>query len=200
MWASILLYIVAGALLVYVIWSILRARRATSDQALALLGVVVKERGQYWTVGCSGGTCGLQLRDSSGKQVATYSLPEDIQRLEWIAWDGNYLLGSEGQTIYKLEPSGAEAVLSLVDSYAPVVHSLPNQPVTGLTWDGEHLWVLAQNALARLDKGGRPTCTLQVYEGPHWWGYEGLAWDGSWLWVAYPEANTVYRIDPAGCD
>ncbi len=41
MWVSSLLYIVAGALLVYVIWSILRARKATVDQALALLGVVV---------------------------------------------------------------------------------------------------------------------------------------------------------------
>lgn len=321
MWVSILLYIVAGALLVYIIWSIFRTRKVTVDQALALLGTIVaviialntaqlpetdtptaadtapattrlplastlklqaatmtpsrtpidlapatvtpsppspvpikeygmprsggrflvfdtalrvvfgdrlvkldiiededrfkastesilwqgdsiawdRERRHYWTVGCSGSTCGVRRMDAWGEEIATYSLPEDVLRLEWVAWDGDYLLGSEGQTIYKLEPPQAGGMMQLVDSYAPTVHRFPDQSITGLTWDGEHLWVLSKDALARLDKAGRPECALQVSGGPNWWGYEGLAWDGSWLWVAYPEANTVYRIDPAAC-
>ena len=157
------------------------------------------ERRQYWSVRDAAGSCGLELIDLSGDVTATYLLPEDIRCLGWIAWDGDYLFGSEGQTIYKLQPSSAGGMLQLVDSYAPAVHSFPDQSVTGLTWDGEHLWVLAEDALARLDEGGRPACRLQVHGGPRWWGYEGLVWDGRWLWVAYPDANTVYRVDPSGC-
>ncbi len=86
-----------------------------------------------------------------------------------------------------------------MDSYAPPVHHFPNQELSGLTWDGEHLWALSKDALARLDKGGRPECGLDMYGGPNWWGYRGLVWDGRWLWVAHPDANTVYRVDPSAC-
>jgi hypothetical protein len=156
-------------------------------------------RGQYWVVRDDAGRCELVLTDLSGNATAMYSLPEDLQCLEWIAWDGDYLFGASGQNIYKLQPPSAGGTLQLVDSYAPAVHRFPSISITGLAWDGEYLWVLADDALARLDKGGRPACGLEMYGGPHWWGYEGLAWDGRWLWVAYPDANTVYRVDPSAC-
>lgn len=157
------------------------------------------ERGQYWSVRDVAGSCGLDLIDPSGNVTASYSLPEDIECLDWIAWDGVYLFGATGQMIYKLQPPETAGRLQLVDSYAPAIHNFPNQAVSGLTWDGESLWALAKDALARLDKGGRPVCSIWMYGGPNWWGYEGLVWDGRWLWVAYPDANTLYRVDPASC-
>ena len=157
------------------------------------------QRGQYWSVGEASGSCGLDLVDRSGTVSASYSLPEDIQCLAWIAWDGASLFGATGQMIYKLQPDSSGKRFELVDSYAPAIHRFPNQDVGGLTWDGESLWALAKDALARLDKGGRPVCSIWMYGGPNWWGYEGLIWDGRWLWVAYPEANTLYRVDPASC-
>jgi transglutaminase-like putative cysteine protease/sugar lactone lactonase YvrE len=69
----------------------------------------------------------------------------------------------------------------------------PGPCVTGLTWDGQHLWA-ADHKTDTLYKLGPKGAVLGRLPTP---GYRpaGLAWDGRHLWNVDPLAQKLYRVD-----
>jgi len=70
----------------------------------------------------------------------------------------------------------------------------PSGCVTGLTWDGRHLWVADHKTdrLTAIDRSGHVVASLP---SP---GHRpaGLAWDGRYLWNVDQLRNKIYRVDP----
>lgn len=88
---------------------------------------------------------------------------------------------------------------SLVFAYpGKIIHkfSSPYQRSTGLTYDGENLWVAdyQQRALICIDPATGKT--LREIPSPGLWPL-GLAWDGSHLWNIDKYQNKIFKIDPA---
>ncbi len=71
---------------------------------------------------------------------------------------------------------------------------------SGITWDGEALWVASTFPpieLFRFDLDGRELGRLPTPGASERSGAHGLEWiDGS-LWVTVPPSATTYRLDPA---
>jgi len=163
-------------------------------------------RGEYWAVRGAPWWVGeeIDLIDRSGNRTATFTVPQTfVGYPRFIAWDGEclWVTSNEGP-LYKVQPAGASGELRVIDSYAPSTGRFPNREATGLTWDGNHLWLLVDDILSRLNEVAQPICKIELSSGypqPSWGGWLGLAWDGQFLWVAHEGANKVYRVDPAAC-
>ncbi len=72
---------------------------------------------------------------------------------------------------------------------APFAHS------TGLTWDGQHLWVAdhRQDKLICLDPENG--AVLREIPSPGFWPM-GLAWDGTYLWNVDSRQKKIFKVDP----
>ncbi len=163
-------------------------------------------RGEYWAVRDAPGWVGkeIDLIDRAGNRTATFTVPQTfVGYPKFIAWDGEYLwVTSNEGPLYKVQLAGASGELRIIDSYAPSTGRFPNRTATGLTWDGNHLWLLVDDILSKLNQVAQPICRIELPSGylqPSWSGWRGLAWDGQFLWVAHSETNKVYRVDPAAC-
>jgi transglutaminase-like putative cysteine protease/sugar lactone lactonase YvrE len=66
---------------------------------------------------------------------------------------------------------------------------------TGLTWDGQHLWLADLDTAKLYELDPSSGKVLASLDAP---GYQpmGLAWDGSQLWVVDALDTTAYAIDP----
>jgi hypothetical protein len=163
-------------------------------------------RGQYWVV-CGGSAWNskeIDLVDPAGNTIATYSVPEVFAGDPgYVTWDGAFLWAtSTTSTLYKLRIPDAGNELQIVDSYAASTGSFSSLAATGLTWDGEALWLLIPSVLTKLDQAAQPVCKIELSQAdpqPQWYGWRGVAWDGQRLWVAHDDANKLYRVDPALC-
>ena len=91
----------------------------------------------------------------------------------------------ETRRIYKMTPDGEV----LDDFPSPAVYP------TGLTWDGQHLWLAdANDAIIRLDQNCHADRILPS-PGPN---PEGIAWDGQRFYVADSSKDKLYSIDTEG--
>ncbi|MDD5541517.1 MAG: transglutaminase domain-containing protein [Candidatus Marinimicrobia bacterium] len=72
---------------------------------------------------------------------------------------------------------------------------LPSTCPTGLTYDGENLWLADRKAdqLYCLDK--KTGKVVRQLPSPGYWPM-GLAWDGTALWVADLHDGRIYQVDP----
>ncbi len=166
-------------------------------------------RGGYWTVrgtlaGGTGDNEYIDLVDRQGNTTTTFAISETLDGFpRYVAWDGeNLWLTASGGTLYRFRPVG-EGKLALLDSYAQPIGRYANTEASGLTWDGSHLWLLADDVLIKLNQAAQPVCRIDPLqaESPqaYWWGWRGVAWDGRSLWVAHEEVSQAYRVDPAAC-
>ena len=96
-------------------------------------------------------------------------------------------------------PVGDSGELEEIDSYAPRVDRYGPDEASGLTWDGNKLWLLVGDLLSKLDGAAQPICRIELSSVSSWGSWRGLAWDGQFLWVADMESNRVYRVDAAAC-
>ncbi len=82
------------------------------------------------------------------------------------------------------------------------LHSAPTETAhsSGITWDGEALWVASTFhpiALFRIDaETGRTLRTLPT-PGAGKSGAHGLEWINGKLWTAVPPSSTIYELEPA---
>lgn len=163
-------------------------------------------RGAYWAV------CGaprrvreeIDLIDQGGNKAASFTIPQTfVGRPRFIAWDGEYLwVTSNDGPLYKLQPVGDSGELREIDSYAPGIDRHGRDEASGLTWDGNHLWLLVGDVVSKLNQAAQSICRIELPFGfpqPSWWGWRGLDWDGQFLWVAHQETSKVYRVDPYTC-
>lgn len=71
---------------------------------------------------------------------------------------------------------------------------------SGITWDGEALWIASTYppiALFRVDAETGSTLRTLPTPGADKSGAHGLEWLDGKLWVAVPPSSTVYELDPA---
>ena len=163
-------------------------------------------RSAYWAVGGAPWSVReeIDLIDQGDNRTATFTVPQTFVGFpRFIVWDGESLLvtSSEGP-LYKLQPVGDSGELREIDSYAPGIDRYGIDEASGLTWDGDHLWLLVGDVVSKLNQAAQPICEIGLPFGlpqPSWWGWRGLAWDGQFLWAAHQETSRVYRIDPNAC-
>lgn len=82
------------------------------------------------------------------------------------------------------------------------LHSFPTQTnhSSGITWDGEALWVASTFPpieLFRISRDGRELRRLPTPGASEKSGAHGLEWIDGKLWVTVPPAATTYQLDPA---
>src|SRR5262244_2212594 len=66
--------------------------------------------------------------------------------------------------------------------------------VHGVTFDGEHLWQLAEKRIHKIDpKTGR---VLAAIPAPGDGGDSGLAWAEGSLWVGQYRVRKIHQVDP----
>jgi outer membrane protein assembly factor BamB len=66
--------------------------------------------------------------------------------------------------------------------------------VTGIAWDGSHLWAASEAGIDCLDpETGTVVRTLPL---PDEWFISGLAWDGEFLWVGAHDKRRIHKVDP----
>jgi hypothetical protein len=113
--------------------------------------------------------------------------------LTWsLAWDGQYIWTSTlWGTISKLNPQTGTVV--------PPQFTAPGSQPWGMTFDGEHLWVVdfAERRISKLD----PTTgtELATYPTPDpVGGCKGVTWDGSYLYVMGWTSPVIYKMDRQG--
>ncbi len=113
--------------------------------------------------------------------------------LTWsLAWDGQYIWTSTlWGTISKLNPQTGTVV--------PPQFTAPGSQPWGMTFDGEHLWVVdfAERRISKLD----PTTgtELATYPTPDpVGGCKGITWDGSYLYVMGWTSPVIYKMDRRG--
>ncbi len=136
--------------------------------------------------------------DAQGNLVATYDQPSAATGwgLRDLAWDGQYLYGSYGSTVYQIDPSNGNVVGTFTG---------PENPNRALAYDPatDHFWTANFSSnIYEFDRNGNVissfTNTYSIY---------GMAWDdvspdGPWLWVAAQEDNGqggynyIYQFDP----
>jgi hypothetical protein len=164
-------------------------------------------REKYWIVRGAPYFAGeeIDLVDTAGEMISTYTVPKTfVDYPRYLAWDDENLWATtDNGTLYKLQPVGDGGELKVIDSYALALNRYGLTGATGLTWDGNSLWILVGDILSRLDHAAQSVCIVELpsdYPQPSWYGWRGIAWDGQFLWVTHNKTNKVYRVDPALCE
>jgi len=101
-----------------------------------------------------------------------------------LAFDGNYLWGSDSTTIYKIEVTTGE-VLSTFDS----------QNYQGLAYDGGYLWGSElYGDIYKID----PTTGVVInsFRAPGGSWPDGFTFDGTYLWLVDSLDDEIYKLDP----
>jgi len=159
-----------------------------SYQAPFAYGQGMTYDGQYfWTSHGIGGHVNAiyQFKDIQAGTVIE-QFPTPAYDVDDLTWDGEYIhfLSGDGQTIYKLTPTGA-----VKDKIG-----VPTAEGEGLTWDGQYLWYDDENAryVYQLKPDGTRVNEfyLSMIGGPG-----GMTWDGHHLWIAkYTGTDQIYKI------
>jgi hypothetical protein len=138
----------------------------------------------------------IHLFSQNWTVVSSYEIPG---KASGLAWDGTWLYygiyGSDGDHMYKVDPSTGEATLLFV---SPDV-----EDAFGLTWDGSHLWTIVQPSSSsqvasatKLSEDGTALETIAL-EGHY---MSGITWDDDILWTGeyYPDPSTIYKSTAGG--
>jgi len=136
-----------------------------------------------------------EFRIEQGKieTQSSFRLPNQIigGTSDDFAWDGENLWYSDQFDVYRF------------DAVAQVLAFTFSKKVSGLTWDGQHLWIAhnrlpSQAALSAVDTEGN---ILATYDSPVL-EIESLTWDGSYLWAAGRDSlggeGAIYQLDISG--
>jgi hypothetical protein len=150
----------------------------------------------YWAVM----DASIDIINRSGTKTASYTLAEGFSN-GIMVWDGKSLWALHSDdTLHRYEPVADTGQLRKADSYAPPVERLSLTTLSGLTWDGNNLWVLGVGSVFKLNSAAQPICGIDL--GGSWTyvrSWRGLGWDGRFLWAADAHSNMLYRVDPNAC-
>jgi|GEM_PF-2695572 len=113
-----------------------------------------------------------------------------------LAWTGEKLL--IGHSTYGRTSNIIEYDLETGEA---IPHYIDGISVSGMTWDGTHLWVVSEQTgmLRKVDL--ETDQILEEFELPDHENSDpdswGIAWDGEYLWHSqYYDDPTIYKIDP----
>ncbi len=91
------------------------------------------------------------------------------------------------------------SISSLVFAYSgKIIHEIPSpyQRSTGLTYDGENLWIADYQKHKLISVNPQTGDIIKEIPSPGFWPL-GLAWDGSYLWNIDKNQDRIFKIDPA---
>jgi len=113
-----------------------------------------------------------------------------------IDGDGNFMIGSSKYfklVSYKENYNKNEDITLVSSCQSPVDSN------SGLTWDGNYLW-LSSSAYKAVYKIDPETCSSLYSISLPGNSPRGLAWDGNYLWHSDRDEKQIYQIDPINGD